>query len=93
MSLVTLYTTAPSAYDGFSTRELEADAGRDNRGLTVRKVALEARDLEWQTSRYGSGLHACATPEDAARFPSIWRLAAPACGITAPSTPPAEGPR
>ncbi len=71
---VVLYTTAPAAYDGFSTTELMADAGQDDRGRVIRKVSLERRDLEWQTSRYDSGLYAWTTPEDAKRFPTVWRL-------------------
>lgn len=72
---VTLYTTAPAVFDGFSTRQIQAEAGRDNRGMTVRMVSLEPKDCEWQTSRYASGLHAYTTPEDAMRFPSIWQIA------------------
>jgi hypothetical protein len=71
---ITLYTTAPKAYDGFSTRELSANAGTDNQGKTVRLVSLEARDRDWQASRYASGLYAYATPGEARLYPMIWRL-------------------
>jgi hypothetical protein len=69
-----LYTTAPSAYDGFGTVELDPDAGTDNRGLTIRKVAVEPDHLDWQMARYASGLHGCVTAAEADVFWSIWRL-------------------
>src|ERR1700744_4961641 len=76
------YTTAPAAYDGFGTREIDADAGRDHRGQVVRKVAIEAQHLDWQERRYGSGLHGCTDEGDARRYPQIWGLkpAAPPAG-------------
>lgn len=72
--LRTAYTTAPIDYDGFGTVTYDHDAGTDNRGLTIRKVRIEPEHWDWQTMRYGSGLHGVATPEEAARFPAIWRL-------------------
>lgn len=71
---VVLYTTAPAAYDGFSTREIASDAGTDHRGYVVREVSLEPRDLDWQTNRYASGLHAYATAATAAKFPALWQI-------------------
>lgn len=71
---IILYTSAPKDYDGFSTIELSADAGRDNRGQVLRKVSMEPRDKQWQTSRYLSGLHGFAPPEEAAKYPTIWRI-------------------
>lgn len=54
--LVTLFTAAPDAYDGFSTRTVRV-VGKDNRrGGPVREVTVERRDYEWQTGRYGSGM-------------------------------------
>lgn len=50
------YTTAPEAYDGFSTRTVEPDCGKDG-GKTVRKVTIAARDLAWQEGRYASGMY------------------------------------
>jgi hypothetical protein len=69
-----LYTTAPANYDGFGTVEMEADAGEDNRGLTIRKVAVQHEHLDWQMARYASGLHGVVTAADADVFRSIWRL-------------------
>lgn len=69
-----LYTSAPRDFDGFSTIELSVDAGRDNRGKVLRKVSLEPRDREWQTGRYLSGLHGFTTPEEAAKYPDIWKI-------------------
>jgi hypothetical protein len=71
---IIIYTTAPSDYDGFSVRELDANAGTDNRGKIVRKVIMETRDEEWYRQRCGSGLHATATQDEVDRFPEIWRL-------------------
>lgn len=81
---LTIYTTAPSQYDGFSATEACSDAGRDDRG----RVSLERRDLDWQTTRYGSGLHGWATEDEASRFPTIWRLSEPAKSTC--STPDSE---
>lgn len=50
------YTTASTNYDGFGTRTLDPEAGMD-RSHTVRKVEIDDRHLQWQESRYGSGLH------------------------------------
>lgn len=61
---VTIYTTAPAAYDGFSTREESADCGRDNSGRIVRRVAMDGRDYTWQTMRYASGSHMAMSPPE-----------------------------
>jgi hypothetical protein len=53
---VVVYTTAPDAYDGFSTRTEAEDVGQTC-GKQVRRVSMEERDYVWQTSRYASGLH------------------------------------
>lgn len=71
---VMLYTVAPASYDGFSTVEVIPDAGRDNHDRVVRLVCLEPRDLDWQTGRYASGMHAYATPDEALNWPKIWRI-------------------
>jgi hypothetical protein len=68
------YTSASSVYDGFGTEELSADAGRDDRGIPIRKVAILCEHLDWQQSRYASGLHGCVAPEEAERFRSIWTI-------------------
>lgn len=54
--LVVRYTTAQPSYDGFGTLELEV-LHKSPRGLHWRKVAIAPEHLEWQESRYGSGLH------------------------------------
>jgi hypothetical protein len=69
-----LYTTAGPQFDGFSTIEHSAECGKDNRGLPIRRVSVEARDLDWQRGRYASGLHDPATQDQVDRFPSIWVL-------------------
>jgi hypothetical protein len=51
---VELYTDAPEAYDGFSTRTL-AVVGEARNGNPVRHVRMESRDHHWQTARYASG--------------------------------------
>jgi hypothetical protein len=71
---VVRYTTAPDAYDGFGTEELMGHAGRDNGGLTVRKVAIRRENLDWQEARYASGCHGSVSPEEAGRFPEIWMI-------------------
>jgi hypothetical protein len=53
---ITVFTTAPADYDGFSTREELGNAGQTC-GKQVRRVSMEERDYHWQTMRYGSGLH------------------------------------
>ena len=58
----TIYTTAPAAYDGFSTREESADCGRDG-GKVVRRVSLETADYQWQLGRYASGLYMALRPD------------------------------
>lgn len=52
------YTTAPAAYDGFSTREEFACVGHD-RDKPVRCISFDAKDEKWQEGRYGSGMHFC----------------------------------
>jgi hypothetical protein len=69
-----ILTTAPRAYDYGSTVELDPDAGRDNRNLVVRRVSIPTADFWYQTERYGSGMHGYVTPDEAARFSTIWRL-------------------
>jgi hypothetical protein len=60
------YTSAPASYDGFGTLSVSVDGDE-------RLVAIETQYLNWQASRYASGLH---------RF----RPAAPAPTSTEPST-------
>jgi hypothetical protein len=66
------YTTAPTAYDGFSTITVDPDTGHYNRGdhgkayhqaTPYRKIALQTVDLTWQSARYASGMYPCWTQE------------------------------
>lgn len=59
----TRYTTAPVDYDGFGT-QTERVVGRDKRGQDIREVVIQGDHLQWQSMRYGSGLHPCWTRED-----------------------------
>lgn len=67
-------TTAPKDYDGFGTIELSPRVGLDHCDRPLRRVAIRPEHWEWQTLRYGSGLHAVATESEARRFPTIYRL-------------------
>lgn len=59
---IVYYTSAPEGYDGFGTETL-AVVGREPRtGNDVRKVSTPAEHHEWQTQRYGSGLHRYTSP-------------------------------
>jgi hypothetical protein len=69
------WTTAPEAYDGFGTETLTLDAGRDvGRGLPVRKVLIRKKHFDWQTQRYGSGMHPFVTEAEARKFSAIWDI-------------------
>jgi hypothetical protein len=62
MSVVTRYTSAPEAYDGFGTRTIAlTDWELPKSHHRVRQVEIEAEHLEWQTSRNSSGLHVTLT--------------------------------
>ena len=50
------FTTAPAAYDGFSTREEAACVGHD-RDKPVRCISFEPKDQKWQEGRNSSGMH------------------------------------
>jgi hypothetical protein len=49
-------TSAPSDYDGFGTFTIAANVGTDSRGRKTRVVLIEVENVDWQTSRYASGL-------------------------------------
>jgi hypothetical protein len=51
------YTTASERYDGFGTETVEVTKFVDNRGREFRKVSILPENYDWQTLRYGSGLH------------------------------------
>lgn len=59
VNLVTYFTDAPEAYDGFGTRTLDIVGMR--RGNFFREVAIPAEHVDWQTSRYASGLYVAMT--------------------------------
>lgn len=50
-----MWTTAPEAYDSGGTETVKT--GGDFHGKTLRRVLIEPRSFEYQTMRYGSGLH------------------------------------
>ncbi len=58
-----VYTTAPAAYDGHGTVELTQVAGTDQQGRVIRKVGIRPEHGEWQTQRYGSGMHLTVAEE------------------------------
>ena len=59
------YTTAPDSYDGFGTKTVATGWNWQNKSPTllnltvkpVRKVAIKPEHFQWQSSRYGSGMH------------------------------------
>lgn len=55
---VTRFTAAPEDYDGFGTRTI-GPAGASDRGRPVREVEIPADTLDWQASRYYSGMFGC----------------------------------
>ncbi len=69
-----VYTTAPEAYDGFGTRTLAEVAGTDRRGKTIRKVGIRPNAWEWQTQRYGSGMHAAVEEGEIEKFSDLWMM-------------------
>jgi len=63
-TMKTVFTTAPQDYDGFSTETADENAGRDkSSGKIYRQVEMQDRDYNWQSSRYGSGMH-CSMSQD-----------------------------
>lgn len=59
---IRIYTDAPESYDGFGTRTIDV-VGTSTRGNPVRLVEVLPVHLEWQRSRYLSGLYISATEE------------------------------
>ena len=51
------YTTAPEAYDGFGTKTITPDCGKNSNGKIWRMIQVEDRNLNWQDGRNGSGMH------------------------------------
>lgn len=52
----TYFTAAPDDFDGFGTRTVRFTSYLNHRGRRLREVEIENQHLEWQLSRYGSGL-------------------------------------
>ena len=50
-------TTAPANYDGFGTERITLHGETLPHGL--QRVRIDCEHLDWQVTRYGSGLHAC----------------------------------
>jgi hypothetical protein len=76
------HTSAPDVYDGFGTTT-EAVVGGDLRnGQPVRRVRIKAEHLDWQLSRYGSGLQRYTDPEGRITLEGFvkmgdWEIASP----------------
>lgn len=70
-----VYTTAPAVYDGFGTTTLVEVAGTDRHGRTIRKVGIRPEHFEWQTQRYGSGMHPAVEESEIEKFKDIWTMA------------------
>ncbi len=62
MTTIVRFTTAPEDYDGFGT------VSEGVRGIVcgkpVRRVRIRPGALQWQESRYASGMHASVTAEE-----------------------------
>ena len=69
------YTAAPVDYDGFGTTTLDPTAGTDDRGRPIRKVGIFPKHWEWQTVRYGSGMHVAVTEDELSKFSVFWTMA------------------
>lgn len=54
---VTVYTTAPQAYDYDYVEVLNPEYGTTYRGETIREVRMPVERREYQTGRYRSGWH------------------------------------
>jgi hypothetical protein len=54
---ISYYTDAPESYDGFGTVTLETLKTSSRRGKSVRLVAIQKQNENWQIPRYASGNH------------------------------------
>jgi len=65
-------TDAPPDYDGFGTRDVGpvGELGTTKRG-PLRRVATPDRHVEWQRTRYSSGLHIACSPEKFAEIADL----------------------
>jgi len=72
-----VYTTATAVYDGFGTVTLAENVGTDRRGCTIRKVGISPEHWEWQTQRYGSGMHAAVEESEIEQYKDIWTMVTP----------------
>jgi DNA polymerase III sliding clamp (beta) subunit (PCNA family) len=66
------YTTAPEAYDGFGTKTITPDCGKNSNGKTWRMIQIEDRNLNWQDGRNGSGMHPTISVDDFIKFRSLY---------------------
>lgn len=66
------YTTAPEAYDGFGTKTINPDCGKNSNGKTWRLIQIEDRNLNWQDGRNGSGMHPTISVDDFIKFRSLY---------------------
>lgn len=58
------FTNAPSGYDSGTTRTVRVVGTLAQGRGDLREVEVEDEDLEWQASRYLSGLYECWAPAD-----------------------------
>lgn len=66
------YTTAPADYDGFGTRTVRDNCGKNNMGKTWRLIQIRDDAYQWQNGRNGSGLHATVTVSDFRAFHHLY---------------------
>jgi DNA polymerase III sliding clamp (beta) subunit (PCNA family) len=66
------YTTAPEAYDGFGTKTITPDCGKNSNGKTWRMIQVEDRNLNWQDGRNGSGMHPTISVDDFIKYRSLY---------------------
>ena len=66
-----IITSAPEAYDGFSTKTREWLRFKSRSG-PLRKVTIDEVDLAWQKSRYASGSYETLTQVDFEYLAQLW---------------------
>jgi len=66
------YTTAPEAYDGFGTKTITPDCGKNSNGKTWRLIQVEDRNLNWQDGRNSSGMHPTISVDDFIKYRALY---------------------
>lgn len=76
LTLLVYHTLAPAAYDGFGTFTLPSEQFPpkiDPRtGATLRTVGICPDNLEWQISRYASGMYPALTDGEYEDSLKVW---------------------